>query len=70
MGEPAKASPNAVADVNEPLPEGLIDLTERAERLFERIAHLDRRLYIEAAPREDAHPVLSQFDMLKAAFGA
>ena len=53
----------------EPLPEGLFALKDRAERLFERIAHLDRRLYLEGPVETAANPVLSQYDLLNAAFG-
>jgi regulator of CtrA degradation len=52
----------------EDLPAGLLLLLERSERLYERVRHLDRRMYVEA---EDAapHPVLSQIDRLKTALG-
>ena len=52
----------------ERMPSGLTSLLERSERLFERVRHLDRRMYVEAeavAP----HPVLSQMDRLKTALG-
>ena len=68
IGAPAAAAPSTLNPVYEPLPEGLIELHERADRLFERIAHLDGRLY--ALDAYDApHPVLAQFDRLNAAFG-
>jgi regulator of CtrA degradation len=53
----------------EDLPAGLMMLLDRSERLYERVRHLDRRMYVEA---EDAapHPVLSQIDRLKSAIGA
>src|SRR5262249_33284264 len=46
------------------MPTGLVTLLERSDRLYERVRHLDRRMYVEA---EDAapHPVLSQIDRLK-----
>ena len=70
VGEPAKAPPTAEATpLAEPLPGGLTELKDRAERLFERIAHLDRRLYLATPAEEGAHPVLSQFDRLREAFG-
>jgi regulator of CtrA degradation len=50
------------------LPGGLLALLDRSERLYERVRHLDRRMYVEseeAAP----HPVLSQLDRLKTALG-
>jgi regulator of CtrA degradation len=52
----------------EGLPEGLGALAERAERLHERVAHLDRRMYLETADVAQPNPVLSQFDRLRDAF--
>ena len=52
----------------EGLPEGLVGLAERAERLHERVAHLDRRMYLEMTDEAQPHPVLSQFDRLRDAF--
>lgn len=63
--ELAKAGPDPV----ELLPDGLNDLLDRASRLYERVSHLDRRMYVEAAPDADNHPVLTQLDRLQAAFG-
>ena len=54
----------------EDLPAGLLVLLDRSERLYERVRHLDRRMYIEETEPEDANPVLSQFGRLQAAFGA
>ena len=54
----------------EDLPSGLLILLDRSERLYERVRHLDRRMYVEDAEPEDANPVLSQFGRLQAAFGA
>ncbi|WP_278253807.1 DUF1465 family protein [Caulobacter sp. CCUG 60055] len=52
------------------LPGGLLTLLARSERLYERILHLDRRMYVEtAAARTAPHPVLSQMEKLQAAFG-
>jgi regulator of CtrA degradation len=52
----------------EQLPPGLLRLLERACALYERVLHLDRRMYLE--PTEaDRHPVLTQLDRLAAAFG-
>lgn len=58
----------AAGEAGEPLPANLLSLLERSERLYERVRHLDRRMYVEA---DDAapHPVLSQFDRLKSALG-
>lgn len=52
------------------LPMGLLGLQDRASRLYERVLHLDRRMYTEPAPDADSHPVLKQMDRLQAAFGA
>lgn len=55
-------------DDGEEMPSGLLSLLERSERLYDRVRHLDRRMYVEAddvAP----HPVLSQIDRLKTALG-
>jgi regulator of CtrA degradation len=52
------------------LPMGLSGLQNRASRLYERVLHLDRRMYTEPAPDADSHPVLKQMDRLQAAFGA
>lgn len=54
----------------EDLPAGLLLLLDRSERLYERVRHLDRRMYIEEPEPVEANPVLSQFGRLQAAFGA
>ncbi len=51
------------------LPRGLMRLADRAERLYERVRHLDRRMYVESETSEPANPVLGQLDRLKSAFG-
>jgi regulator of CtrA degradation len=53
----------------EDLPSGLLMLLDRSERLYERVRHLDRRMYVEDAEVETPNPVLSQFDRLRSAFG-
>ncbi|MDB5457123.1 MAG: hypothetical protein JWP92_2708 [Caulobacter sp.] len=54
----------------EDLPHGLASLLQRSERLYDRVRHLDRRMYVEAeAGVEAPHPVRAQFDRLTAAFG-
>jgi regulator of CtrA degradation len=54
----------------EDLPFGLVNLLQRSERLYERVRHLDKRMYLEAAAAEEApRPVQAQFDRLSAAFG-
>jgi regulator of CtrA degradation len=52
----------------EDLPGGLTGLLDRSERLYERVRHLDRRMYVEVEAAT-AHPVLSQLDRLKTAIG-
>src|SRR5581483_3723059 len=51
------------------LPGELLALLERAERLYERVRHLDKRMYLEPPAEDEPHPVLSQIDRLKRAFG-
>ena len=53
----------------EDLPAGLLMLLDRSERLYERVRHLDRRMYVEEAEVEAPNPVQSQFDRLRSAFG-
>ena len=62
-------APRAVAEGAEDLPEGLLMLLDRAARLYDRVLHLDRRMYTEPAPDAGSHPVLAQLDRLQAAFG-
>jgi len=50
------------------LPNGLMDLLDRSERLYERVLHLDRRMYLDAVEQPTPHPVLAQFAKLQAAF--
>ena len=59
------------ADVEdgEGLPGQLLTLLDRSERLYERVRHLDRRMYVDGAEEEAPHPVRSQHDLLKSAFG-
>jgi regulator of CtrA degradation len=65
----AKTRGQAAEAETEVLPGGLTGLADRAERLYERVAHLDRRMYLEAPEEEVPNPVLSQFERLKSAFG-
>ena len=53
----------------EDLPNGLLQLLDRSERLFERVRHLDRRMYVEDTEVEVPNPVASQLDRLRSAFG-
>ncbi len=50
------------------LPGGLTELVDRSERLYDRISHLDRRMYLEPETDDRPNPVLSQFERLRAAF--
>lgn len=51
------------------LPSGVLDLADRSERLYERVRHLDRRMYLEPIGPDTPHPVRSQLDRLRQAFG-
>jgi regulator of CtrA degradation len=65
--EPTAGKPSTAA---EGLPGALTQLLDRSERLFERVRHLDKRMYVEAASEPDApHPVLAQMARLQDAFG-
>jgi regulator of CtrA degradation len=50
------------------LPIGLMDLLGRSDRLYERVMHLDRRMYLDPAEAEAPHPVRAQFERLQAAY--
>lgn len=57
---------------NEPvedLPSGLLLLLDRSERLYERVRHLDRRMYVEGDTPAAPHPIQAQMDRLKSVFG-
>ncbi|WP_374575818.1 DUF1465 family protein [Phenylobacterium sp.] len=51
------------------LPGNLLALLDRSERLYERVRHLDKRMYAEEAETEVPNAVLTQFDRLRTAFG-
>jgi regulator of CtrA degradation len=53
----------------EDLPVGLMQLLDRSERLYERVRHLDRRMYVEDGEGELPNVVASQMDRLRMAFG-
>ena len=54
----------------EDLPVGLLVLLDRSERLYERVRHLDERMYLgKDDGAEPANPVQTQFDRLRSAFG-
>ena len=50
------------------MPIALVEYVVRAEKLYDRVLYLDRRMYLDDAPAPDANPVLSQMGMLEAAF--
>ncbi|MGZ3276029.1 MAG: protease adaptor protein RcdA [Caulobacteraceae bacterium] len=66
LAEPTEDGCTAPADE---LPSGLLQLLERSARLYERVLHLDRRMYRQEPTGEADHPVLSQIEKLNAAFG-
>jgi len=51
------------------LPQAMASLMQHSHRLFDRIRHLDRRMYVDQTGEEKPHPVLSQHSQLLAAFG-
>jgi regulator of CtrA degradation len=55
--------------LEEDLPGGLTLLLERSEKLYERVRHLDKRMYVEGAQQATPSPVHSQMDRLKTALG-
>jgi regulator of CtrA degradation len=65
LNEAAPAGSQADPD----LPGSLLSLLDRSSRLYERVLHLDRRMYVEPTQEQTPHPVLSQMAMLQAAFG-
>ena len=65
----AEPNEDARAATGDELPSGLLQLLDRSARLYERVLHLDRRMYREEPASEADHPVLSQIEKLQAAFG-
>jgi regulator of CtrA degradation len=63
------AERTAVTEPSHPeLPIALVEYLVRTEKLYDRVLHLDRRMYLDE-PEEDAvNPVQSQLDRLTAAF--
>jgi len=57
------------ADSLDEMPIGLMELLERSGRLYERVMHLDQRMFLDPPQTEKGHPVRSQFERLQAAFG-
>lgn len=65
---PTQASSSQI-DILERMPEGLNSLLDRSSRLFERVSHLDRKMFVEADLSQEAiNPVLSQMQLLTSAF--
>ena len=55
---------------NKVLPGGLLSLLDRSNRLYERISHMDKRMFIDAESDEPmVNAVISQFQRLQSAFG-
>lgn len=52
------------------LPIALIEYAVRAEKLYDRILYLDRRMYLDTPAEPEVNPVLSQMGRLEAAFRA
>ncbi|RZJ44043.1 MAG: DUF1465 family protein [Brevundimonas sp.] len=50
------------------LPIALVEYLVRSERLYDRVLHLDRKMYVDAPEEEAINPVQSQLDRLTAAF--
>ena len=64
LADPNEDKPGSADD----LPAGLLQLLDRSARLYERVLHLDRRMYKEEPADDATHPVLSQIEKLQAAF--
>jgi regulator of CtrA degradation len=69
LGGQARTEDSQAGDDAGPLPPGLVGLAARAERLYDRVAHLDRRMYLDSPGEGAPNPVLSQFERLETAFG-
>lgn len=58
-------------DAGRVLPGGLLSLLDRSNRLYERISHLDKRMFVDSEPAsEEVNPVLTQLQRLQNAFQA
>jgi len=68
LAEPTEDGRHQTPPADE-LPAGLLQLLDRSARLYERVLHLDRRMYKEEPATQAEHPVLSQIEKLQAAFG-
>jgi len=60
-----------LGETQDMLPEGLLQLLDRSNRLYERISHMDRRMFIDEDTDTPAvNAVLDQMQRLKNAFAA
>lgn len=50
------------------LPIALVEYGVQTEKLYDRVLHLDHRMYVDTPASEPVNPVLSQLDRLEAAF--
>ncbi|MGZ9098978.1 MAG: protease adaptor protein RcdA [Brevundimonas sp.] len=50
------------------LPIALVEYLVRTDRLYDRVLHLDRRMYLDETEEDAVNPVQSQLDRLTAAF--
>ena len=67
----AEAEGGRLNSAKDGLPHLLLALLSRSERLFERVRHLDNRMYVEADDASEMpSPVLAQMARLKGAFEA
>jgi regulator of CtrA degradation len=53
---------------NPELPIALVEYLVRTEKLYDRVLHLDRRMYLDEPGEDAVNPVQSQLDRLTAAF--
>jgi len=57
------------AEVGNPeLPIALVEYLVRTDKLYDRVLHLDRRMYLDEPEEDTVNPVQSQLDRLTAAF--
>ena len=62
------ADRTATEATNPELPIALVEYLVRTEKLYDRVLHLDRRMYLDATEEDAVNPVRSQLDRLTAAF--
>ncbi len=58
----------ASGDPSPGLPAAMRSLLTRSTTLFERVLHLDRRVYGDESGPQPAHPILEQIERLRGAF--